>query len=696
MNDATQIPASNFSGLPDNIPALNELKSRRQWVAWRYAERDGSLTKPPINVHNGYGASHSDPATWATYEQACRYALEHDLPGVGYVISDDDDYTGADLDNCRDPDTGRIEPWAEEILALAETYTEISPSGTGFRLIWRGKIDKTIKCDPAHVEVYRNKRYLTITGNHIDNTPSGILAARATAQALYERAESYRANITAPTQAVERSISQRATGKISTALMQASPRSAFFREANSRALQNLGAWVPELFGSHAIFQQGTGAFRVSSKSLGRNLQEDLSIAPNGIVDFGVADMGDPQLGKRTPIDLVIEFGRHRTAVDAGHWLCERMGVSPAQLGWVDSASIAPSLVPEAPMIDPNTGEILEITQSAREFISAFTPPEYLIDGIMQRGYLYSLTARTGHGKTAVSMFLAQSIARGLPVHGREVLKGSVLLLAGENPDDIRARFITMADHCQFDPTTINMRFVGGVIDIAASLTTLRAEAIKDLVLVIVDTAAAYFKGDDSNSNAQQGDYARLLRQLTFLPGKPAVLVNCHPVKNASSDNLVPVGGGAFLNEVDGNMTLWSGAERQATLHWQGKFRGPEFEPLAFEIETITSDRVIDAKGRHMPSVIAKPIGEIQIELAQKQTEMKEEAVLGAIHRSPRGSIAMWATLAGFITKEGKPQKSTVLRLCQRLADEKFLVKSRGRFKLTKKGRQEIGLENDDD
>jgi hypothetical protein len=33
-----------------------------------------------------------------------------------------------------------------------------------------------------------------------------------------------------------------------------------------------------------------------------------------------------------------------------------------------------------------------------------------------------------------------------------------------------------------------------------------------------------------------------------------VVVNCHPVKNATADNLLPAGGGTFLNEVDGNLT----------------------------------------------------------------------------------------------------------------------------------------------
>ena len=41
-----------------------------------------------------------------------------------------------------------------------------------------------------------------------------------------------------------------------------------------------------------------GGYRVSSSDLHRELEEDLSIdkSPEGIVDFGVADMGDERAG----------------------------------------------------------------------------------------------------------------------------------------------------------------------------------------------------------------------------------------------------------------------------------------------------------------------------------------------------------------------------------------------------------------
>jgi hypothetical protein len=37
------------------------------------------------------------------------------------------------------------------------------------------------------------------------------------------------------------------------------------------------------------------------------------------------------------------------------------------------------------------------------FLKGFIPPDYLIDGILQRRFIYSLTAPTGGGKTAIAL-----------------------------------------------------------------------------------------------------------------------------------------------------------------------------------------------------------------------------------------------------------------------------------------------------
>src|ERR1700722_7243874 len=83
-----------------------------------------------------------------------------------------------------------------------------------------------------------------------------------------------------------------------------------------------------------------------------------------------------------------------------------------------------------------------------EFIADFEPPDYLIDGILQRRFVYSMTAATGHGKTAVALLMSKlisSVSRSsLGTHA--VDHGKVVYFAGENPDDLRMRVI--ADEAQ--------------------------------------------------------------------------------------------------------------------------------------------------------------------------------------------------------------------------------------------------------
>ena len=115
-------------------------------------------------------------------------------------------------------------------------------------------------------------------------------------------------------------------------------------------------------------------------------------------------------------------------------------------------------------------------------------------------------------------------------------------------------------------------------------------------MIIIDTLASFFPGDNSNDKAQIMTFLRSIRPLTGLDGNPTVVIAAHPVKNAADDNLVPYGGGAILNEVDGNLTMVKMSSTRTMLHWQGKIRGIEFDPLQFELREITCAAVCDANG----------------------------------------------------------------------------------------------------
>jgi AAA domain len=324
------------------------------------------------------------------------------------------------------------------------------------------------------------------------------------------------------------------------------------------------------------------------------------------------------------------------------------------------------------------------------FLAGFVPPDYLIDGILQRGFCYSATAPTGTGKTAVALGLAAHVAMGMSLDKIDVEKGRVLYLAGENPDDIRMRWIACADKLGFDPDTIEVCFLPGVFKISQiySRIATEVEKIGPVALVIVDTSAAYFEGDDENANVQMGNHARRLRSLVNLPGRPCVLVPCHPVKNATADNMVPKGGGSFLNEVDGNLTL-AKTDSTVTLHWQGKFRGPDFAPLSFQLHTVTTDKLVDSKGRPIPSVVATPMSDEERGQADANSRRDEDLVLVTVYGGNRRSLTDIALLLNWTTKQGKPNKSKVNRVMDRLKKAKLVQAERGgAYAVTPKGEKE--------
>jgi hypothetical protein len=117
---------------------------------------------------------------------------------------------------------------------------------------------------------------------------------------------------------------------------------------------------------------------------------------------------------------------------------------------------------------------------------------------------------------------------GRPLGDREIEKGRVVYFAGENPDDVRMRWIAMAHHLDFDPDCVDVHFIAGAFGIAEMFKRIKAdvEEIGGADMIVVDTSAAYFNGDDENSNTQLGAHARNLRAPT-LPGKPVVYAAFH-------------------------------------------------------------------------------------------------------------------------------------------------------------------------
>jgi hypothetical protein len=108
--------------------------------------------------------------------------------------------------------------------------------------------------------------------------------------------------------------------------LQNSGPSNFFAQVNAAALRNAGSWARRIFPT-AKYQMQTGAWRVSSKDLGRNLEEDLSIHPIGICDFG-------EEKPLTPIDLVMQYEGIDSPRQAALRLCDYIHIAPDTLGYI--------------------------------------------------------------------------------------------------------------------------------------------------------------------------------------------------------------------------------------------------------------------------------------------------------------------------------------------------------------------------
>lgn len=157
-----------------NFP--QELAALRQWICWRL-EPDPKGEKPrkvPYDPRTGRKASSTNPETWATLPEAMRAQTKYLFTGVGFVFTEAGGIVGVDIDHCR-KENGTFTEAAQAILDKYPSYTEISPSGAGLHIFYRGVMPgKGNKNSATGVEMYASARYFTMTGNRLEGTPEAI------------------------------------------------------------------------------------------------------------------------------------------------------------------------------------------------------------------------------------------------------------------------------------------------------------------------------------------------------------------------------------------------------------------------------------------------------------------------------------------------------------------------------------------
>ena len=150
-----------------------ELKAHAGFCGWKYEQRGSGMTKVPKTV-TGRNADISSPSGFCSFEEIRKKACDFD--GLGIAVKGD--LAAIDIDHSIVG--GSLTEMAEAIVEKARSYTEISPSGQGIRIIGKApgfRFDRDryyINNRKLGLEVYtagETKRFVTVTGNAVRDYP---------------------------------------------------------------------------------------------------------------------------------------------------------------------------------------------------------------------------------------------------------------------------------------------------------------------------------------------------------------------------------------------------------------------------------------------------------------------------------------------------------------------------------------------
>jgi cytochrome c556 len=164
VNDGFEdlLPSDPYPMIPD------EMKRERRWLTYRMEPRpDGGRNKIPYDPKTGRKAN--DPELGITYLEAL--AASKDYSGLGFYV--ESPYLCVDLDSCVNPETGDVTEEAADIIRGLNTYSELSPSNTGIH-VWGKGVKPGTACRRDSMELYTEKRFITITGVQVPGTPSEV------------------------------------------------------------------------------------------------------------------------------------------------------------------------------------------------------------------------------------------------------------------------------------------------------------------------------------------------------------------------------------------------------------------------------------------------------------------------------------------------------------------------------------------
>ena len=496
-----------------NVPP--ELKAMRRWAVWKavWNESRQKYDKIPYSPQH-YGLSTKKVADWGDFETAAATLALNPTrySGLGFVLTDVKGVVGIDLDNCRRD--GQIAPWAKDIVASMGSYTEVSPSGNGLRILALGDFHTDWNNHELGIEVYsgHTPRFLTITGDSKLSRPM----AQASTGALQDLFTAHRKS-SLPT-------------------------------ANVIALA-----LPELITELALPD-------VADLDVSEPVREFLLHGPQAAEDrSGILHMAGVQLHSAGYSDAmvlsILAANDHAMDVALAHrhqdpdralqylWVehCQKAKAKAvtkdAMLAGFDDISDDPELM--AADVQAKAAEVAREDRFRLKDTTEFVVRQkasWIVKGLVPNATLGVIYGASGSGKSFFVLDLIAAVARGIPWRGRRVKQARTCWLAAEGQEDMRKRVQAYCIHAGIDPKDLPMEFIDetpsfmDAPDVKAVIKQMRAKGKFDII--VIDTLAQVMAGGNENSGEDMGKVLAYCRELSRLTGAMVILIH-HSGKDES-------------------------------------------------------------------------------------------------------------------------------------------------------------------
>ena len=463
--------------IPEDWEVPHALLKNDRWLAWKAVprrENQSKVSKVPYSPLTGFKCSPTDSTVLASFEVAYNFAIGNaGITGIGFALFKEDQIIGGDLDNCIN-ENGDLSDLALAALYHLDTYFEVSPSGTGLRFFGTGILPKTTVNNELGLEIYSEKRFLTVTGNVIPEKVFSLEPIQDQVQGCCERlgqSSSARSGHPDPVFDISR---------VKNALMTLNPDCSY-RD-----------WITVLMALKSTNHNGAFALFDDWSSHGKKypgheqcLEKWQTFTPEGGVGLGSLIF----LAKKS--------------------------------GWVNPINDC--------VLDKAPPRVLGITTASEVTMK---PIDWIWDGMLAKGKVHLLSGNGGRGKTTLMLAIAALITRGdkFPNATSCNEPADVLYISGEDSmsDTLVPRFAACGGDCRlFHVSEKPLATSGEYLAIGEHSDELRliVDQYKPALLTIDPGTAFCGRGTDNNNATDIRVIMARLQELATSTGTAVMVLN---------------------------------------------------------------------------------------------------------------------------------------------------------------------------